>query len=135
MSHDYQKRRHGARALANMALSPSKDIEQVFESAGLIDRILKMALRKEIETQREVVALIRNLCCHARLRPLLLDRGVMKAVDISRVRSSAECVLILVVLLMCIVEVVFSYFNDILCYCYLYLLTAIHSRLRCSKTW
>lgn len=135
MSHDYQKRRHGARALANMALSPSKDIEQVFESAGLIDRILKMALRKEIETQREVVALIRNLCCHARLRPLLLDRGVMKAVDISRVSSSAECVFMLVVLLMCIVEVVFSYFKDILCYCYLYLLTAIHSRLRCSKTW
>jgi hypothetical protein len=88
MSHDYQKRRHGARALANMALSPSKDIEQVFESTGLLDRILKMALRKEIETQREVVALIRNLCCHARLRPLLLDRGVMKAVDISRVSAA-----------------------------------------------
>jgi hypothetical protein len=87
LSHDYQKRRHGARALANMALSPSKDIEHVFESVGLIDRILKMALRKEIETQREVVALIRNLCCHARLRPLLLDRGVMKAVEESRVRG------------------------------------------------
>jgi hypothetical protein len=85
MSHDYQKRRHGCRALANMALSPSKEIEQVFESKGLIDKILKMALRKEIETQREVVALIRNLACHARLRPMLLDRGVMNAVHASRV--------------------------------------------------
>lgn len=95
MSHDYQKRRHGARALANMALSPSKDIEQVFESPGLLDRILKMALRKEIETQREVVALIRNLCCHARLRPLLLERGVMKAVDISRVSVVSSIVVFL----------------------------------------
>jgi hypothetical protein len=85
MSHDYNKRRHGCRALANMALSPAKDIEQVFESKGLIDRIIKMALRKEIETQREVIALIRNLACHARLRPLLLDRGVMNAVEVSRV--------------------------------------------------
>ncbi len=85
MSHNYQKRRHGCRALANMALSPTKEIEQVFESKGLIDRILKMALRKEIETQREVVALIRNLSCHARLRPLLLDRGVMSAVEASKV--------------------------------------------------
>lgn len=87
MSHDYQKRRHGSRALANMALSPSKEIEQVFESKGLIDRIIKMALRNEIETQQEVIALIRNLACHARLRPLLLDRGVMEAVEMSRVRN------------------------------------------------
>lgn len=85
MSHDYQKKRHGCRALANMALSPAKEIEQIFESTGLIDRIIRMALRKEIETQREVVALIRNLACHARLRPLLLDRGVMSAVEASKV--------------------------------------------------
>jgi hypothetical protein len=88
MSHNYQKRRHGCRALANMALSPTKEIEQVFESKGLIDRIIKMALRKEIETQREVVALIRNLACHARLRPLLLDRGVMSAVEASKVTKT-----------------------------------------------
>ena len=42
-----------------------------------------MALRKELETQREVIGLIRNLSCHARLRPLLLDRGVMDAVAAS----------------------------------------------------
>jgi hypothetical protein len=85
MSHDYQKRRHACRALANLALSPAKEIEQIFEAKGLVDRIIKMALRKEIETQREVVALIRNLSCHARLRPLLLDRGVMNAVEASKV--------------------------------------------------
>eukprot|EP01039_Chlorochromonas_danica_P007318 gene7318-8097_t len=90
MSHDYQKRRHGCRALANMALSPSKEIEQVFESKGLIDRIIKMALRQEIETQREVIALIRNLSCHARLRPMLLDRGVMKAVEVSKLSIFEE---------------------------------------------
>jgi hypothetical protein len=84
MSHDYQKRRHGCRALANMVLSPSKEIEQIFESKGLIDKIIKMTTRNEVETQREVVALIRNLSCHARLRPLLLDRGVMKAVNIAK---------------------------------------------------
>jgi hypothetical protein len=59
MSHDYQKRRYGCMALANMALSVSLDIVQVFESRGLLDRIIKMAERKEIETQREVVTLIR----------------------------------------------------------------------------
>lgn len=64
----------------------------MFESAGLLDRIIKMALRKEIETQREVVALIRNLCCHGRLRPLLLERNVMKAVEISRVSVGMYCV-------------------------------------------
>lgn len=85
MSHDYQKRRHGSRALANMALSATVEIEQVFESKGLIDRIIKMAVRKEIETQREVTALLRNLACHARLRPVLLDRGVMNAVNASKV--------------------------------------------------
>jgi hypothetical protein len=85
MSHDYQKRRHGARALANIALSPAKEIEQVFESVNLIDRIVKMAVRKEIETQREVIALIRNLTCHARIRPILLDRGIMNAITISKV--------------------------------------------------
>lgn len=85
LSHDYQKRRHGSRALANMALSPTIEIQQVFESKGLIDRILKMALRKEVETQMEVVALIRNLSCHARLRPILLDRGIMAAVEASKV--------------------------------------------------
>lgn len=81
---DYQIRRAGARALANMALSSSREIELLFEHTGLIDRILRMALRKEIETQREVVALIRNLSCHARLRPLLLDRGVMNAISVSK---------------------------------------------------
>ena len=51
--------RHGCLALANMALSPAMEVIQVFESKGLIDRIIKMAARKEIETQREVIALIR----------------------------------------------------------------------------
>lgn len=80
MSHDYQKRRFGCMGLANVALSNAPEIEQVLESPALIDRIIKMALRKEIETQKEVIALLRNLACHVRLRSLLLERGVMKAV-------------------------------------------------------
>jgi hypothetical protein len=59
MSSDYQKKRYGALALANMALSPTAEIVQVFTSKGLLDRIIKMAVRQEIETQREVTALIR----------------------------------------------------------------------------
>jgi len=84
MSHDYQKRRHGCRALANMALSVSKEMEQVFESKGLIDKVIKMAIRAEIQTQQEVVALLRNLMCHNKLRALLVDRGLSKALANSR---------------------------------------------------
>lgn len=51
--------RYGCLALANMALSPSTEIIQIFESRSLVGRILKMANRKEIETQREVIALLR----------------------------------------------------------------------------
>lgn len=90
MSHDYSKRRYGCLALANLALSNVADIAQVFESPGLIDRIIKMALRKEIETQKEVTALVRNLTCHIRLRPLLLERGVMQAVQASKTSVYAE---------------------------------------------
>lgn len=84
MSREYQTRRYGCLALANMALSPSKDIEQAFTSSTLLDRIIKMAKRKEIETQREVIALLRNLSCHARIRPLLLDKEIMDIVRICR---------------------------------------------------
>jgi hypothetical protein len=81
MSHDYNKRKFGALALSNMALSQSKDIKNVFETRGLIDRIVKMAKRNEVETQREVVALVRNLACHAKLRPALLDSGIMGTLE------------------------------------------------------
>jgi hypothetical protein len=84
MSSDYYRRRYGCLALANVALSQSKEIQQVFESKALIARIIKMALRKEIETQREVVALIRNLCCHNRLRKLLLEMNIMDAIEASK---------------------------------------------------
>ncbi len=84
MSSDYYKRRYGCLALANVALSPSKEIIHVFESKVLLQRVIKMALRKEIETQREVIALLRNLSCHAKLRPTLLERGVMDTVHVSR---------------------------------------------------
>ena len=84
MSNDYHKRKYGCLALANLALSLAKDIEEPFESKALIRKILKIAIRNEAETQREVIALIRNLSCHSRLRPILLERGVMKAIDIAK---------------------------------------------------
>lgn len=42
-----------------MALSVSEDIVQVFASRGLLDRIVKMCERREVEMQKEVVTLIR----------------------------------------------------------------------------
>ena len=81
MSHDYNKRKFGALALSNMALSSSEEIQNVFETRGLIERIVKIARRKEVETQREIVALVRNLACHARLRPVLLDSGIMHTLE------------------------------------------------------
>lgn len=81
MSQNYQKRKYGMFALANMALSANKDMQQLFQTKGLVDRIIKMAERKEVDTQREVVALIRNLACHRSLRCILLDNGVMLAIQ------------------------------------------------------
>ena len=81
MSHDYQKRKFGALALSNMALSVSEDMDQIFRTRGLIERIVKMAQRKEVETQKEIVALVRNLACHSRLRPVLLNSGIMLALN------------------------------------------------------
>jgi len=60
-SRDYHRRRFGCLALANIALSPSKDIKQAFETKGFMDRIMMMAYRKEVETQREVISLIRSV--------------------------------------------------------------------------
>jgi len=81
MSQNYQKRKYGMFVLANMALSPSREVEAVFQKTpGLLDRIIKMATRRELDTQREVVVLIRNLAAHSRLRADLLDRGIMVAI-------------------------------------------------------
>jgi hypothetical protein len=83
-SEDYQKRKYALRALANIALSLSHDLTQVFQAKGLIPRIVKMAKRNEIETQKEVIALIRNLSCHAELRVTLMENNVVAAIKASR---------------------------------------------------
>ena len=80
MSHDYQKRRYACMALANMALSSTAEIQQIFLSRGLLNKVMKIASRNETETQREVVALLRNLSCHPALRRALLDRGIIGAI-------------------------------------------------------
>ena len=79
-SSNYSKRRYAALALANMALSMHIEIDQVFESKGLLDKIIKMGTRKEAETQREVTALLRNICVHSNLRKHILSRKIMDAV-------------------------------------------------------
>lgn len=80
MSHNYQKRKYGMLALANMALSPLPEVKRLFQSwPGLLDLIVKAAGSNELDSQREVVALVRNLAAHSSLRPLLLDKGVMAA--------------------------------------------------------
>ena len=84
ISQNYQKRKYGMFALANMALSTSKEILALFQTRGLVDRIMKMAARKEADTQREVVALVRNLSCHRALRGYLLDKGIMLAIQYFR---------------------------------------------------
>jgi hypothetical protein len=79
-SSNYAKRRYAALALANMALSMDREIDQIFESKGLLDKIIKMGTRKEAETQREVTALLRNISVHSRLRKHVLSRKIMDAV-------------------------------------------------------
>jgi len=85
MSQHYQKRKYGMSALANLALSPVPEVQQLFQAwPGLLDRLVKTASSNELDTQREVVALIRNLAAHSKLRPLLLEKGVMGAMHFLR---------------------------------------------------
>lgn len=85
LSHDYEKKRHGCRALANMALSASNEIAVVFQTEGLINVIIKMALRHEVETEREVMALLRNLSCYDCLKHLLHASNIMEVINQSQV--------------------------------------------------
>jgi hypothetical protein len=87
MSHEYGKRKYACVALANLALSPVSELDQIFLSRGLLNRILKIASRNEVETLREVVCLIRNLSYHAPIRRALLDRGVIKSLSIVKKTS------------------------------------------------
>lgn len=87
MSHEYGKRKYACVALANLALSPVSELDQIFLSRGLLNRVLKIASRNEVETLREVVCLIRNLSYHAAIRRALLDRGVIKS--LSKVKSTS----------------------------------------------
>lgn len=80
ISSEYATRQYACLALANLALSPSQEIVEAFRSKRLLDKLVKMATRKETETQREVTALLRNLSCHEVLRPLLVARNAMSAV-------------------------------------------------------
>ena len=77
MSHDYHRRKFGALGLSNMALSVSEEMDNILKTRGLIERVMKMAERREVETQKEVTALVRNMACHSNLRPVLLDSGIM----------------------------------------------------------
>lgn len=78
------KRRCGCLGLANMALSMDKEIEQVFESSSLLRRLMKMAKENQMETQREVIALLRNLSCHPAIRPVLYDLGILYCIKPAR---------------------------------------------------
>ena len=44
MSHDYEKKRHSCRALANMSLSASYEIVSVFQTEGLIKIVIKLLI-------------------------------------------------------------------------------------------
>ena len=85
MSQHYQKRKYGMTCLANLALSPVPEVSSLFQSwPGLLDRLVKTASSNELDTQREVVALIRNLAAHSKIRPLLLEKGVLGAMHYLR---------------------------------------------------
>lgn len=53
----------------------------MFKVPELVDKIVTMSLRKEIETQLEVSSLLLHLSCHVELRRLLCNRGVLVALD------------------------------------------------------
>jgi hypothetical protein len=64
-------------ALANLALSPCKEIIQVFECRGLLDKVMKMLSQNHSNSQIGVNTLVRNLTYYEALRPSLLERDLV----------------------------------------------------------
>ena len=87
MSHDRLKLKFSAVAMGNLVLSHSTDMLEALRGKGVLDRILKMTGRNEADTQRELVALLRNLTCYATMREFLFKKGVIKVME--RVRHSS----------------------------------------------
>lgn len=71
LSHNIEKRRYGCLASANMALSSREEFVEIFESQAILDRIIHLARKIDIGTQREITALIRHLSCHSHLCAML----------------------------------------------------------------
>jgi hypothetical protein len=81
MSSDVSKRKFGLLGLANFALSKNAETEQLFLNKTVLKRVIAIAFSNEIETQKECIALLRNLSCHANIRPTLLERGMMLVIE------------------------------------------------------
>ena len=81
MSSDVSKRKFGLLGLANFALSKNGETEQLFLNKTVLKRVISIAFSNEIETQKECIALLRNLSCHANIRPTLLERGMMLVIE------------------------------------------------------
>ena len=77
MARDYTKLKFGALGLANLLLSENPNALDSMQVKGLMQRLIKIAKRGEVDTQREVVALLRNMSCHASLRTKLAEKGIM----------------------------------------------------------
>ena len=87
LSGDYMKLKFGCVALGNLALSYNSDTLDAIKGRGVLERVLKMAERNEVETQREIVSLLRNLACYASMREILFKKGLIKVME--KLKSSS----------------------------------------------
>jgi hypothetical protein len=81
MSSDYGKKRSACRALANISLVTKPVVELALSSRGLLQRIVKFAIRNEVETQLEVCLLLRSLICRPTIRLQLMSLKVNKCIE------------------------------------------------------
>lgn len=87
VSPDYLKRKYALSALANVALSQANEIIQIFHSKSLVDRVMRIALKRETDTEREAAILLRNMSAHAALHLLLDERGIDRVVQVRQKES------------------------------------------------
>jgi hypothetical protein len=81
MQHDYLKMKFGCVALSNLMLSDFPRLRSALRVKGILERILKMALRNEVDTQTEVMALLRNISCYTDMRSALFQKGVLHVIE------------------------------------------------------
>jgi hypothetical protein len=81
LTNDFHKKRAGCLALVNLTLEESTELLQVFSSRKLVENFIRYANRDEHDSRLEIVSLLYAMCCHSRLRPILIGCGILESIQ------------------------------------------------------